>query len=108
MNKKLKFVINLSIFFFSSITLKNLYNKHFDNKSVNLNEIIKPSLENSLTITNEYESNKDNPFELIDNFDIDKYLIKTLTISLYSPPLCNRLYPKSNLYGHELIRYFDF
>ncbi len=52
------------------------------------------------------------PFEIIKNKsfekDFDQLILKNLEKSLYNTPLTNKLYPKSNLYGHELIRYFDF
>ena len=90
---------------FSILALKNLYHKKFSNLSIDLNKIVNKKItEIDLTNNkiNEHSElnecngiiviNKDNnPFELIKDFDVDKYLIKTLTISLYGPPLCNRL-----------------
>jgi len=55
---------------------------------------------------------KYNPFSTIESKsiekDIDKIFLSNLEKGLYNTPLTNKLYPKSNLYGHELIRYFDF
>lgn len=53
-----------------------------------------------------------NPFEIVKGKsiekDFDRIFLINLEKSLYNTPLTNKLYPKSNLYGHELIRYFDF
>lgn len=58
------------------------------------------------------DNNLINPFEIIQNKslekDFDTIFLKKLDKCLYNTPLTNKLYPKSNLYGHELIRYFDF
>lgn len=55
----------------------------------------------------EYHDNRDDPFEIIKDFDVEEYYLDTLSTALYNPPLTLKLFPKSNLYGHELIRYYD-
>lgn len=68
--------------------------------------------ENNLLLTNNNVNKQINPFESVKNKTLennfDEIMLKNLEISLYNTPLTNKLYPKSNLYGHELIRYFDF
>ena len=51
--------------------------------------------------------NTHDPFEIIRNFNIEEYHLHKLCTALYNPPLTLKLFPKSNLYGHELIRYYD-
>jgi len=53
------------------------------------------------------QDNTDNPFEILNDFDFEEYYLTTLTTALFNPPLTLKLFPKSNLYGHELIRYYD-
>lgn len=48
-----------------------------------------------------------NPFQLIEKKRND-YLIEELNVILFGTPLTFKLYPVSNVYGHELIRYYDF
>jgi hypothetical protein len=103
LNKKIKYGLNFSFFFGFSTLLFNLYRKKFTGFELNLNEIFS---EEDFKFLENKEENLD-PFELIENFDIEDYLIKKIKTALYNPPLTNKLYPKSNLYGHELIRYFD-
>lgn len=102
---KLNTKVKLSISFLFSICLSgvaiNKYKKLYDTFEVDLNKIY------SETITKENKLITSDPFEIIFKFDEDEYLIDKVYTSLYNPPLTNKLYPKSNLYGHELIRYFD-
>lgn len=100
LNKKIKFLLVCS--FANVMILKgiNKYKELYDKYTINLNEI------SSQEIKQNTQKNE-NPFELIENFSVDDYYINKLITTLYNPPLTNKLYPKSNLYGHELIRYFD-
>lgn len=82
----------------------NLYKKKFENFTVDLNNI---GEEQKFLSEKHNSCDPENPFELINEFDREQYFLEQLTISLYNPPLTNKLFPKSNLYGHELIRYFD-
>jgi hypothetical protein len=103
LNKKIKYGINTIVLCSMSSLTFNLYRKHFGGFELNLNDIY---LNEEFEHQERKEENLD-PFELIENFDREEYLIKRIKNCLYNPPLTNKLYPKSNLYGHELIRYFD-
>jgi hypothetical protein len=101
LNPKLKFLLYSTGIFTSTIILINTYKLKYTTLTINLNEIDIQANQN-LRLQN------DNPFELINNFNIDEYQLNQIGKALYNPPLTNKLYPRSNLYGHELIRYFDF
>jgi hypothetical protein len=101
LNKKFRKVLYSIGFGISSILLINAYKVNFDSYTIDLNEIDFTLIERPQPINND-------PFELIKDFDFDNYLINRIGTALYNPPITNKLYPKSNLYGHELIRYFDF
>jgi hypothetical protein len=89
----------------------NVYKKKFTQFTIDLNRDLNRDLnwDSNCNLNNIDKENisEDDPFELIRDFDVEKYFQKKITINLYNPPLTNKLYPKSNLYGHELIRYFD-
>lgn len=109
-NKKIK-IFSLLIFGGTvSLISINFYKKFYSQFEVDLNEIIKNN-NNAEKNCNNQIARDDDPFEIIRDFkskeDIDNYFLKKINIALYDPPLTNKLYPKSNLYGHELIRYFD-
>jgi hypothetical protein len=87
----------------TSILLLNLYKHQYYQESLDLDEILKtPS-----KITVEFIDVRNDPFELIKDFNVEEYYLDTLSTALYNPPLTLKLFPKSNLYGHELIRYYD-
>lgn len=101
-------------FAFGLITTNN-YRLLYTRKEIDLYEIIqkhKNANDNNSKIDIENHKELLNPFEAIENKSLEKnfdeIMLKNLQISLYNTPLTNKLYPKSNLYGHELIRYFDF
>ena len=86
--------------------------------TINLNDIIENKSNKTRLFKNIHQENITynklnyiDPFEIINHdidTDIDEFFLKELEICLYNTPLTNKLFPKSNLYGHELIRYFDF
>ncbi len=103
LNRKIKFVSYMMLS--SSFTLfgVNQYKKNFREFEIDLNKLdFNKNIENKVI-----EEDEEDPFELIRNFDVDNYFNEKLNVALYNAPLTNKLYPKSNLYGHELIRYFD-
>jgi hypothetical protein len=128
-NKKLKIFGGMSLIFsFSFISINN-YRLFYSKKEINLNDMIfrfnqiennhNKKKENSKKEINSLKDKKNNnitkyitPFESIKCKSLEKnsdeIMLKNLQISLYNTPLTNKLFPKSNLYGHELIRYFDF
>ena len=87
----------------SSIILINLYKKHYTSELIDLNDLNSFSLDFDV----EYVDKREDPFEIIRDFDVEEYYLNTLSTALYNPPLTLKLFPKSNLYGHELIRYYD-
>lgn len=87
----------------TSIILINLYKKHYSSELIDLNDLNSFSLDFEV----EYLDKREDPFEIIRDFDIEEYYLNTLSTALYNPPLTLKLFPKSNLYGHELIRYYD-
>ncbi len=110
-NKKIKYISYLFAGSCISLFTINLYKQKYSHFEVDLSSI-ELKLKNSSVNNNKNERSKllcdgDDPFELVRNFDVDEYLLKEITTVLYTPPLTNKLFPKSNLYGHELIRYFD-
>jgi hypothetical protein len=109
-NKKLKIFWWSLISFSISLKAINFYKSKYYvyqldlnsvNTSLKMNSSKEIGLEKNLCLV------IDDPFKIINNFDVDDYFIKQVTTVLYTPPLTNKLFPKSNLYGHELIRYFD-
>ena len=50
----------------------------------------------------------DNPFSVLDKYNKEELYLHDISNMLYSPPLTNKLFVYSNLYGHELIRYYDY
>ncbi len=98
-NNNVKAFFKLSTISITSILLINVYKSKHNTITIDLNEI---------TLTKQTLPTKDNPFELIEGFNLQEYEYKRISTSLYNPPLTSKLFPKSNLYGHELIRYFDF
>jgi hypothetical protein len=109
LNKKIKYSFNFILGASLSLISFNTYKKHFSEYEIDLNKIKVEKSEKDKIIKNlqlQEEENYD-PFELIKIFNKDEYFIEKLNVILYNPPLTNKLYPKSNLYGHELIRYFD-
>lgn len=112
LNKKIKYTFYFCIG--ASICFKsiNTYKKYFKEYEIDLNSIIVKNSEPEkdkfmVKYPNIKEEENYDPFELINNFNKDEYFLEKLSVILYNPPLTNKLYPKSNLYGHELIRYFD-
>jgi hypothetical protein len=103
LNKKIKYGLNTIVLCSISSLIFNLYRKQYGGFELNLDDIYEKE---EFKSQEKKEENLD-PFELIENFDREEYLIDRIKICLYNPPLTNKLYPKSNLYGHELIRYFD-
>ena len=79
-----------------------MYKKNFCEDILDLN-----SFQNNPNTMLVIQDNTDNPFEILNDFDFEEYYLTTLTIALFNPPLTLKLFPKSNLYGHELIRYYD-
>lgn len=51
---------------------------------------------------------KTSPFNILDNYDKQEVKLDLLSRFLYTPCLTNKLFVATNLYGHELIRYYDF
>lgn len=101
LKKTMRLMLSLTMFSWTA----NLYRSMFSKYELNLNDLYI-----DLNFNNKIEQkDKDylNPFELIEGFNKEIFLINRIKIALYNPPLTNKLYPKSNLYGHELIRYFD-
>ena len=49
-----------------------------------------------------------NPFSVLDKYNKEELFLSEISNMLYSPPLTNKLFVYSNLYGHELIRYYDY
>jgi hypothetical protein len=86
-----------------TIILINVYKKKFTGISFDLNELNKFPIDFDI----EYQDSRDDPFETIRDFNMEEYYLNTLSTALYNPPLTLKLFPKSNLYGHELIRYYD-
>lgn len=103
LNKRVKLFLASALMFPSSILLVNLYKSYFNTHHIDLNEL----LEKDLNFVVEVIDHKNDPFELILNYDVEDYYLNTLSSALYIPPLTMKLFPKSNLYGHELIRYYD-
>jgi hypothetical protein len=79
-----------------------MYKKNFCEDILDLN-----SFQNNPNTMLVIQDNTDNPFEILNDFDFEEYYLTTLTTALFNPPLTLKLFPKSNLYGHELIRYYD-
>lgn len=50
----------------------------------------------------------DNPFSVLEKYNKEELYLLEISNMLYSPPLTNKLFVYSNLYGHELIRYYDY
>lgn len=97
-----------------TIAAVNLYKIKYSSFDIDLNNLLqdedvflkKQNIHRK--ITDQVTQTKEiDPFEACRHFNFDQYLTDRLTVALYNPPLTNRLFPKSNLYGHELIRYFD-
>jgi hypothetical protein len=86
-----------------TIILINVYQKKFTCISFDLNELNKFPIDFDI----ESQDSRDDPFETIRDFNMEEYYLNTLSTALYNPPLTLKLFPKSNLYGHELIRYYD-
>lgn len=112
LNKKIKYSFYFCISASICLTSINTYKKYFKEYEIDMNTInVKNSeLEKDKFIMktqNIKEEETYDPFELINNLNKDEYFLEKLSVILYNPPLTNKLYPKSNLYGHELIRYFD-
>ena len=103
LNKYIKVSIKSLVLCSMLTTCVNLYRSYYSNFEINLNDLYKD-------IKFDYHDDKyenNNPFELLESFNKEEFLINRIKVALYNPPLTNKLYPKSNLYGHELIRYFD-
>jgi hypothetical protein len=99
-NKKIKTFSKIVGFSIISIGIINLYKSQYNTVLIDLKEV-------DLTI--KIPNNPvNNAFEITESFDISEYEYNRISKSLYNPPLTSKLFPKSNLYGHELIRYFDF
>jgi hypothetical protein len=49
-----------------------------------------------------------NPFSVLEKYNKQDLYLCEISNMLYSPPLTNKLFVYSNLYGHELIRYYDY
>ena len=79
-----------------------MYKKNFCEDILDLN-----SFQNNPNTMLVIQDNTDNPFEILNDFDFEESYLSTLTTALFNPPLTLKLFPKSNLYGHELIRYYD-
>jgi hypothetical protein len=110
-NKKIKYPLIILNFSIISITTINIYKKYFIKETFDLNVLLKKLNNSNEKFDSQFEKiNDNNPFEILQYFDnnLDDYFINKMTITLYNPPLTNKLFPKSNLYGHELIRYYDF
>lgn len=94
-----------SLFFCSLSFLSfNVYNVIYDKQTLDLNELCKNNTFKVKTEENEEEA----VFDHIKALNVDDYFLNKAQIFLYNPPLIIKLFPKSNLYGHELIRYYDF
>jgi len=107
-NKKLKIFCWSLISFSISLKAINFYKSKYHVYQLDLNSFDIPLImKSSKEISIKENHSLDDPFKIIKNFDVDDYFIKQVTTVLYTPPLTNKLFPKSNLYGHELIRYFD-
>lgn len=109
-NKKIKYFsfifLGCSISLYSYNILKNKTSL-IEIDMNNLNRLDDSEVKDKNIISKNRHKSYDDPFELIRNLDIENYFLDQITNVLYTPPLTNKLYPKSNLYGHELIRYFD-
>jgi hypothetical protein len=109
-NKKIKFILVGISSFSLSLCGINFYNKKFTEFSIDLNKIVEKNKNSTGVIVkpNVSKDEDNNPFQILNEFTtIEDYYLNKMIIILYTPPLTNKLFPKSNLYGHELIRYFD-
>lgn len=103
MNSKIKLFLSTIVIIPSTIILINVYKKQFTCLTFDLNDLNKFPLDFDI----EYQDSREDPFETITDFNVEEYYLSTLSTALYNPPLTLKLFPKSNLYGHELIRYYD-
>lgn len=79
------------------ITSKNKQIKNNPNTDVDDDiEKLKSSIKNS------------NPFNILNSISREEYLLNEYKTMFYTPCLTNKLFVSTNLYGHELIRYYDF
>lgn len=53
-------------------------------------------------------SNEVNPFSVLEKYKYSDIFLEEVFQFLYLVPITNKLFIHSNLYGHELIRYYDF
>jgi hypothetical protein len=110
LNKKIKYSLYLFTIPSVALIMLNKYKKHYSTFTIDLNGMefgFFPKSENKKTENLKMIKKEENPFELVENFNLEEYFLNKMMITLYTPPLTNKLFPKSNLYGHELIRYFD-
>jgi hypothetical protein len=104
LNRKIKLFLYTLGIGTGGIIFINLYKTKYSYIKLNLNDIEIQNITNNTKRIPQIED----PFELINNFNFEDYELNRIGTALYNPPLTNKLYPRSNLYGHELIRYFDF
>ncbi len=71
------------------------------------NSIKSNTLNDSTNNLESYIINND-PFKVLKKIDKEEYLLNEYFTLLYVPCLTNKLFVSTNLYGHELIRYYDF
>lgn len=80
--------------------------KHYINQTT----LTKQEL-SSLNIENTNKSEmvtSSSAFKILEKYNKDELELENISIFLYTPPITNKLFVSANLYGHELIRYYDF
>lgn len=111
-NRKLKIAFYLTASSCFSLAAINKYKSINSTHIIDLNDIIRNNKKLKKENNQRESQLQNNPFEIIEGKsiekDFDKIFLHNFKKCLYNTPLTNKLYPKSNLYGHELIRYFDF
>lgn len=100
-------IYSLSKFIYNFVIYDEILDIHKDKNNISdknanfienkINNNITSGKSESLNYLNSFISNKD-----------DEKLLEIYTNLLYHPCLTNKLFISSNLYGHELIRYYDF
>lgn len=96
-------IFNLTfVLIFCKVLHKYFYYKDsFYFEKINSENLIKASSNNNVV-------NIVNPFKILNDYKEDDLLLEELSCFLYLLPITNKLFVSSNLYGHELIRYYDF
>lgn len=102
--RNMKIIYGKKIFSFLVLTSFSYFSIKAIYKYILYSEVVDIDIHSNTTNL----SNEVNPFSVLEKYKYSDIFLEEVFQFLYLVPITNKLFIHSNLYGHELIRYYDF